>query len=296
MAEVARDAIPPPRIGYDQTQSDTDLPAVDEAIVALEATRRVESRTRKESVIVFLQQAAVGVAVLIIWEILGRVLGSTWISRPTLIGLRLVEWAREGLLYQIGVTIFEIIIGMLVGLPLGVLAGFVLGSSRLLADVLKPLIMAVYTIPFVGLAPFLIFVFGLGMAPKIFLVAVVSFFLLLFTTFAGMLAIDEDLVLNLEIMGCSRFEKFRKLILPACMVWIMSGLKTALPFALISATAGEMLAPGAGIGSALMTATSQFDMTLYYTGLLIVAVLGLIVSGFVLRLENWLLRWRGREN
>ena len=251
------------------------------------------TETAATSILVW--QVVVGIGVLAIWEAAGRILGSSWISRPTLIAVRLVEWAQDGLFYQIGVTVFEIFAGMLIGLPLGVLAGFALGSSRLLADVLKPMVMAVYTIPFVGLAPFLIFVLGLGMAPKIFLVAVVSFFLLLFTTFAGMLEIDEDLVLNLEIMGCSSAEKFRKLIVPACMVWIMSGLKTALPFALISATAGEMLAPGAGIGSALMTATAQFDMTFYYTGLVLVAILGLIVSGLVLRLENWVLRWRGRE-
>jgi NitT/TauT family transport system permease protein len=272
--------------------------------VATPGGRRIKSQaaqvaagaTRRGDAVTLLEQALVGVAVLMTWEIAGSVLGSVWISRPSLIALRLIEWAHDGLFLQVGVTVLEIVIGMLIGLPLGVLAGFALGSSRLLAEVLKPMIMAVYTIPFVGLAPFLIFVLGLGMAPKVFLVAVVSFFLLLFTTFAGMLAIDEDLALTLDIMGANRFERFSKLIVPACMVWIMSGLKTALPFALISATAGEMLAPGAGVGSALMAATAQFDMTYYYTGLLIIAVLGLIVSGLVIRLENWMLRWRGREN
>jgi NitT/TauT family transport system permease protein len=259
------------------------------------AAPKGEARTKSDALLVFLFQVLLGLGVLVAWEAVGLVFGSTWTSRPSLIALRLVEWAKDGLLFQIGVTVFEIIVGMAIGLPLGVLAGFVLGSSRVLAEILKPMIMAVYTIPFVGLAPFLIFVLGLGMAPKIFLVAVVSFFLLLFTTFAGMLAIDKDLILNLDIMGATRFEKFQKLIAPGCMVWIMSGLKTALPFALISATAGEMLAPGAGIGSALMTATAQFDMTYYYSGLFIVMVLGLLVSAFVIRLESWLLRWRGRE-
>jgi NitT/TauT family transport system permease protein len=107
-----------------------------------------------------------------------------------------------------------------------------------------------------------------------------------------MLALDQDLVLTLGLMGAGRIETFRKLVLPACMTWILAGLKTALPFALIAATAGEMLAPGAGIGAALMTATAQFDMTFYYTGLFIVMLVGLLVGGLVLRLERWLLRWR----
>jgi NitT/TauT family transport system permease protein len=257
--------------------------------------RSAKARAATNGKMIVLQQVLVGIGILLVWEATGLIFGSTWTSRPSLIAVRLVEWAKDGLIYQVGVTVFEIVVGMIIGLPLGVLAGFALGSSRLAADILKPMIMAVYTIPFVALAPFLIFVFGLGMAPKIFLVAIVSFFLLLFTTFAGMLSIDQDLALNLDIMGATRFEKFQKLIAPACMTWILSGLKTALPFALISATAGEMLAPGAGIGSALMAATAQFDMTYYYSGLFIVMMLGLLVSELVVRLENWLLRWRKRE-
>lgn len=244
---------------------------------------------------VLIWQVLFGLAMLAAWEAVGHVADPTWTSRPSLIAARLVAWSGNGLATQVGVTAAEIVIGLAIGLPLGVLAGFALGASRILAGIMRPVVMALYTIPFVALAPFLIFVLGLGMAPKIFLVAVVGFFLLLFTTFAGMLEMDRDLLRGLALMGASRFEIFRKLLLPACMVWILGGLKTALPFALIAATAGEMLAPGAGIGAVLTTATQQFDMTSYYAGLFIVMLMGLLVGGAAISLERYMLRWRGRD-
>ena len=100
-----------------------------------------------------------------------------------------------------------------------------LGRSPLLAGVLRPIIVAFYSVPLIALAPLFIMFFGLDMLPKIVLVAIVVFFLLFFNTFAGATSVDHDLIAQVELMGSTPREKFQKVVAPACMAWIIGGIK-----------------------------------------------------------------------
>jgi NitT/TauT family transport system permease protein len=144
----------------------------------------------------------------------------------------------------------------------------------------------------VALAPLLIMWFGLGLMPKIALVTLVSFLLLFFNTFAGARAVDKDWIALLQVMGATPRELFQKVAAPACMTWIMSGLKNALPYALIAATIGEIMLAREGLGFLITEAAGQFDMTGVYTALFVMMVLGAVINELAARVEGWLLRWR----
>jgi NitT/TauT family transport system permease protein len=107
--------------------------------------------------------------------------------------------------------------------------------------------------------------------------------------------VDTDLIAQVELMGSTRIETFRKVVTPACMVWIIGGIKTALPYALVAATTGEMLAARRGLGFLLSDAASQFDMTSLYSALFILMLLGLLVGEAANWTERHLLRWRHAE-
>lgn len=231
-------------------------------------------------------------ALLGLWEAYGRYVDPSWVSQPTLILDRVRTWALSDLGVHIGTTVAEMLLGLSLGAPAGILGGLLLGRSRLLAALLRPILATLYSIPLITLAPLFILWFGLGMQPKVVLVGIVSFFLVFFNTFAGAQAVDRDLVAMLRVMGASKRELFQKLIAPACAAWIITGLKIALPYALIAATVGEMLAARQGLGYLLIRATSQIDMTGVYAALLVLMVVGVIVGECAARLENWLLRWR----
>jgi NitT/TauT family transport system permease protein len=237
-------------------------------------------------------QIGVGVAWLAIWEVAGATTGSTWISRPSLIGARLLLWARGDLYLHVATTITEVVVGLLFGVVLGILAGLWFGRSPLLAGVMRPIIVAFYSVPLIALTPLFIMFFGLDMLPKIVLVAMVVFFLLFFNTFAGAQTVDEDLIAAVDLMGCSARERFQKVVAPACTAWIIGGIKVALPYALVAATTGEILAARRGLGYLLSDAASQFDMTGLYAALFVLMLLGLAVSAAASGLERHLLRWR----
>lgn len=237
-------------------------------------------------------QIALGVALLALWEWAGRSLGSNWTSQPSAIAARIVEWGRSSLWRNVGVTLTEIGVGLAIGATAGVALGLWLGRTRVTSVVLRPMIVALYAIPVVTLAPLLILWFGLELAPKIVLVAISAFFLLFFNTFSGVQAIDRDLVLSLSLMGATPGEEFRKIGAPGAMPWIVSGLKIAVPYAFAAAVTGELLAAREGMGSLLSKAAAQFDMTGLYAALFVLMALGILASSLMNALERRLLRWR----
>ena len=260
---------------------------------AAQETARDGGSARADPIIVW--QVAVGVALLAAWEAVGRLHGTQWTSEPSLIAARLAHWLQGDLYLHIATTLTEVVTSLVIGSALGTLAGLVLGRSPLLSVILRPIIVAFYSVPLVALAPLFIMFFGLDMLPKIVLVTIVVFFLLFFNTFAGATTVDHDLIAQVELMGSSRREKFQKVVAPACMAWIVGGIKIALPYALVAATTGEMLAARRGLGFLLSDAASQFDMTSLYAALFILMIMGLAVSEAAAWSERRMLRWRHAE-
>jgi NitT/TauT family transport system permease protein len=244
---------------------------------------------------IVLWQIAMGIVLLGGWEAVGRISGGAWTSRPSLIAAKLAVWLQGSIYPNVATTLAEVISGLAIGSLLGVLAGLLLGRSPIAAGILRPIVVAFYSIPLVALAPLFIMFFGLDMLPKIVLVSIVVFFLLFFNTFAGASSVDHDLIAQVELMGSSRRELFQKVVAPACMAWIIGGIKTALPYALVAATTGEMLAARRGLGFLISDAASQFDMTSMYAALFILMLLGLLVSELAASGERHLLQWRHAE-
>jgi NitT/TauT family transport system permease protein len=241
---------------------------------------------------IVLWQIAVGLLLLAVWETIGHGTAGAWTSRPSLIAVKLARWLHGSLYPHLATTIVEEIVGTAFGVTFGALAGLVLGRSPVAAGIVRPIVVAFYSIPLVALAPLFIMFFGLDMLPKIVLVAIVVFFLLFFNSFAGATSVDRELIAHIELMGANRREKFRKVVAPACSPWIIGGIRTAMPYALVAATTGEMLAARRGLGFLLSDAASQFDMTSLYSALFILMLLGLAVSELAAWAERHLLRWR----
>ncbi len=240
---------------------------------------------------ILIGSCAVGVLLLAGWELAGA-FNEVWVSRPSLIAVRLAGWVRGDLAIHVGTTLIEIVLGLVIGVSLGLTFGVLLGMTERTAIILQPLIVALYSIPLVTIAPLLIVWFGLGMQMKIFLVAAVSFFLIFFTSFIGARSVDRELIDMMNLMGAGRRERFVKLYMRASMVWAFAGLKVAFPYALVAATVGEMLAGNRGIGFLISHAAAQIDMTGMFAALFVLMLLGVLAGSLTTRLENRMLRWR----
>ncbi len=127
------------------------------------------------------------------------------------------------------------------GAGFGLSLGFTLGRSRFLSAALQPYIIGLYSIPKIALAPVFIVWLGLGMASKVAVVFLASFFLVFFNTYSGLLSINEELVRLARLMGATWPQTVCRVILPAAAHQIFLGLRTAVPYAVIGAVIGEYI-------------------------------------------------------
>jgi NitT/TauT family transport system permease protein len=240
------------------------------------------------------------VAVLAMWELIcgnpkteWALVDRFWTSQPSEIVARLLDWVVRGTLWlHLLITLQEMVIGLLLGSLVGVALGFLLGQNMTLARVLDPFIMAIYSIPKLALAPLFILWFGVGLEPKIVLVSTACFFLLFLNTYSGVRDVDRELLDTIRLMGASRRDLLLKVVLPSANPWILTGLKAAVPYSLIGAVVGEIMASNRGLGYLLIHAQGQFDTAGVFAAIVVLMIMGLLLNEVVNRSETYLLRWR----
>ncbi|OYO13240.1 ABC transporter permease [Enemella evansiae] len=231
---------------------------------------------------------------LLLWQVLsGPVLYESFVSRPSEIWARFIEWVGDGTLaVHTWITLREIILGFLFGSLAGVLLAYLLGSMYLVYDVLEPLIMALYAIPKVALAPLFIMWVGIGLEMKVLLAAISVFFLVFINTIAGIREVDRGLIDAARLMGADRWTVIRKVILPASMSGLLTGLKVAIPYALIGAVIGELVASNQGLGYLINNAAARFDTAGVFATLIVLTVLAAVLNFAVGLLARRVNRWK----
>lgn len=223
----------------------------------------------------------------------GTLIDPFYVSRPSDIFVRLGEWASsDTLVTNLYATLQATLLGFLIGSLIGIGVGFVLGRSPMVARIVDPFIIAVYSLPKIALAPLFILWFGIGMTSKIVLAATIVFFLVFYNTYAGVRAVDKDLVDVVRLMGGSRRDILRRVVLPSSATWIFNGLKISVPYALIGAVVGELTASDRGIGFLLKKASGTFDTAGVFAALVILMVVATILNQLVTYAERHVDRWR----
>jgi NitT/TauT family transport system permease protein len=239
-------------------------------------------------------QIVIAVAFFSAWEVLSIQLDAEfWISRPSRIVLALISWYESGeLMNDLKTSLTEAGLGYVVGAIVGGTVGFVLGWSRRLGDLFEPFVMALYTLPKIALAPLFVLWFGIGMTNKIMFASLLVFFMVFFTTYQGVRQVDRDLVENARLMGASPLDIWRKIAVPYAAVWVLTGLRIGLPYALIGAIVGEFIAAESGIGFRIKEATSYFDTAEVFAGLFLLMGISLALLGSLKLIEKRVLRWQ----
>jgi sulfonate transport system permease protein len=249
---------------------------------------------RSEFLTVFAWRAAIVVICLAVWEFAsGRLIKPFWISSPSEIWRQLSEWVATGQLWlHVEVTLSEILMGFGFGAISGVAVGLALGLNRRLAAVLDPFIVAFYSLPKIALAPLFILWFGVGLTSKVVLATFVVFFLVFYNTYAGTLAVEAELIDVLRLMGARRGQIIRKVILPSALIWIFTGMKSSVPYALIGAVVGEMMASNKGLGYLIEAAAGQYDTGGVFAALFVLMIIATGLHELLKQSERRMLRWR----
>jgi len=234
------------------------------------------------------------VVFLVAWEWLsGALHADFWVSKPSQVVSALITWYQSGDLgSDLKITVMEAGIGFVVGSIAGGLVGFVLGWVRKLGDLLEPFVLSLYTLPKIALAPLFVLWFGIGAMNKIMFAAMLVFFMVFFTTYQGTRQVDRDLVENARLLGASRWGIWTKIAVPYSAVWVFTGLRIGLPYALIGAIVGEFVAAESGVGFRIKEATSFFNTAGVFAGLIVLMAISLMLLSGLRLIEKRVLRWQ----
>ncbi|MFF4224162.1 ABC transporter permease [Streptomyces abikoensis] len=233
------------------------------------------------------------------WETLARTeaIDAFYFSMPSKVWDQIVQWTLHGtpqgsLGEQIAYTLYEALLGWIVGVTAGVVLGIVLGRVRFLADVLGPFVKVLNALPRIVLAPVFVIWFGLGPASKVASAVVLVFFPVFFNAFQGAREVDRNLVANARILGASGRQVTLQVVIPAATSWIFTSLHVSFGFALIGAIVGEYIGADRGIGLLVSASQGSFNTAGVYAAMAILAVVALLAEGLLTFLEKRLFRWK----
>lgn len=182
--------------------------------------------------------------------------------------------------------------GLLIGLVLAFALSLLTIRSRRLGAVISPLMVIVQSVPKIALAPLFIIWFGYGLAPKVVIAALVSFFPLYINLVGGMRAVDSELLDYAATLHLSPLTTILKIRLPFAMPFFFAGLKMAAIYSVVGAIVGEFVGSDKGLGFLIIQGDLSFDSVLLFAALHILVAIGVILYLAVALLEVWALRWK----
>jgi NitT/TauT family transport system permease protein len=227
--------------------------------------------------------------VLGLWEAAAR---SGWIdaffwSQPSAIFRTMTIFFTEGDAFtDIAFTFRSTVLGFLIGTAAGSLLGLSFWWSRNYAAIVQPYLICLESIPKLALAPLVILVFGLGLASKVVIATALTLVVSTLTTYAGVKALDPDQEKLFYSLGASRLQVFRKLVIPACLPWVISVLRVNIGLALTGAIVGEFIASQHGLGRAILYAGQTYDIALVWVAVLVLSTLAVVMYAAVSWIER----------
>lgn len=247
-----------------------------------------------------LRRVALVAALLAVWEAMAGGFGGAFrtidpiiLARPSAALAEIGEYHATGLLVRdLATTLQAAFAGLGLGMLFGVSFGLLMGYLRPVAETVEPVLVALNSLPRIALAPVLVLAFGLGIASKIFLAFITVFFVIFFNTYLGVQSVDRELVKTVTVMGGTRLDLARYVVLPSVFSWIFAALRTSVSFALSGAVVGEFVGSTGGLGYRMVIAAGLLDTERVYAILLLLMFVAIVLVEGAKRVESHVLRWR----
>jgi ABC-type nitrate/sulfonate/bicarbonate transport system permease component len=226
---------------------------------------------------------------LLAWEVLVRWRGIApiFLPPPTSITVYLWRMMADGTMeYHLGVTLLRIFAGFALAAVTGVALGVLMGMSRVVARVADVWIAALYPLPKISLIPLLIIWLGTGEAYRIVISAVTAFFPIVISTYSGIRQADRGLTKAAKDLGANTRQIQMKVIIPAAMPSILSGLQLGMGVTIILIVAAEMIGGSSqsGMGYLLINSGQVMETEKVFASLVVLAIMGAVI----IKLQQWM--------
>ena len=233
--------------------------------------------------------------IVVLWQIICSAFNvSEFIfPSPWAIGTQLVEFGGV-IAAHAWRTYWVTMAGFGIAIVVGVLLGFVIGSSRLAYAAVYPLMTAFNALPKAAFVPILVVWFGIGVGPAILTAFLISFFPIMVNIATGLATLEPELEDVLRVLGAKRWDVLTKVGLPRSMPYFFGSLKVAITLAFVGTTVSEMTAANEGIGYLLISAGSSMQMGLAFAGLMVVGAMAMAMYELFSVIEKHTTGWAHR--
>jgi len=201
-------------------------------------------------------------------------------------------WAEGQFQSNLLISLERVAVGLAFGVTIGLVISVLSGLFHWGEDLIDPLVQAARSVPILGLLPLVIIWFGIGEAPKIFLIALGVTFAIYINTYSAIRGVDMKLIEAGRTFGLGRLGLIRRIILPGSLPGFLVGLRLALVHSWLIIVVAEQINAKSGIGYLINAAQTWGRTDIIMLGCTVYAVLGLIADFIVRRLEKSLLAWR----
>jgi NitT/TauT family transport system permease protein len=234
-------------------------------------------------------------AILLLWELIVRVfkVPDYIFPAPTQIAQQFAEF-QGALLAAAWKTFWVTMVGFGLSIVVGVLLGFLIGSSRMAYQALYPLMVAFNAVPKAAIVPILVVWFGIGLGPGVLTAFLISFFPITVNIATGLATLEPELEDVLRVLGARRWDVLVKVGLPRSMPYFYASLKVAITLAFVGTVLAEMTAGDSGIGNLMQTAGSQQRMPLALAGLVTIGAMAMAMYEFFSWIEMRTTAWAHR--
>ncbi|MFA0996429.1 MULTISPECIES: ABC transporter permease [Pseudomonas syringae group] len=275
------------------TRRDESLPAGAQSALTDSAQRTLWRRYRTP-----LKGLVVPALIMIVLEIVVRIgwLPSYQMPAPSEIVLTLRDLADGALWKHISASLLRVLSGFLIGASLALVFAAWVGLSREAEAYLEPTFAGLRSIPSLAWVPLLLLWLGIGETSKVVLIAIGAFFPVYLNGVAAIRGIDRKLVEVGQMYGFSRYRLTRRILLPAALPGLFTGLRSGMSLAWMFLVAAELIAATKGLGYLLSDGreTSRPDIVL--AAIIVLATLGKLSDGLLAGLERRFLAWRDTFN
>lgn len=237
------------------------------------------------------------VLVIGLWELFTHIgiLDPFITSSPSRIVQTTVNLFNEGELFlHIGVTMYETVMGFLLGTVIGTLIAILLWWSETLSKILDPYLVILNALPKIALGPILIVWIGSGMDSIIVMALLISLVVTIMTVLSGFTEENSQKKLLMDTLGASKLQMFMYAVLPASVPTIVSALKISVGMSWVGVIVGEYLVSKAGLGYLIVYGGQVFKLDLVMTSIVILCVLAAFMYYGVAALELALKKWRNK--
>lgn len=231
---------------------------------------------------------------LILWEVICRsgVVSALFLPSPTGIIAALMDMLTGGeIAASLAASMYRIVLGFVLGSVIGLAVGLFTGTSALIDRIGTPIVNALYPIPKIALLPLFILWLGIGELSKVTIIALGVFFPVAMNTYSGVKNVDPLLIKVAVSFNATRWMTLKKVVLPAALPMIFTGLRLAAGTSLLLLVAAEMIAAQEGIGALILHYGDLMITDRLMAGVIVLSVLGLVFNQLLQWAENRAIPW-----